>query len=186
MNMKRSGIFAVAALSGLLLSGCGRGQVVQRLEQIAVVTEETLTDILVGTPPERRSLNSTGLQDKPLLEKGIYETVVLSADARAFAQLSRGAIAVKEIEATQQDVVRHLERRLKPRGFAVRSAPYPPDLSNTTHTLLATLTPHTAESADPQRRPPLVMIRLTLTDATTNRILTTRDYYSGRDVRVKM
>jgi hypothetical protein len=188
----------VTTAGTLLGTGCGRqggrGGGTVSLNEAVSNTERTLLDLLLGVPPERQG-TSTTRPDPPLLARGGYERVVLSADAQSFALATRGAISPDGIRDLQERVVRTLDRNLQRRGFRAEGALFGPNLQKTVasgpdqpKTLLVTLTPQTEQAGSPTERAQgraatIVLIRLTITDPATGAMLVQRDYYSGAEVR---
>lgn len=174
-------IFVVAA-------GCGRGGG-SRLASgdVAAITEEALTDLLLGVPPERAA-TMTAPADRPILKTGVYETVFIAADAKGFSEISRGAISEDDIRAVEQRVVEQVDKNLKRRGFSAERGSFPMGSVDREKALVATLTPTTQEGGSPQDRAEnrgttYVLVRLTVTDPKTREILAQRDYYSGHEMR---
>lgn len=170
-------------------AGCGRGGGASRVAigDVAVITEEALTDLLLGVPPDR-AVQMTAPPDKPILKSGVYETVFIAADAKAFSEISRGTISAEDIRAVEQRVVEQVDKNLKRRGFSAERGKFPMGEIDREKALVATLTPTTQEGGSPQDRAEnrgttYVLVRLTVTDPKTRTILAQRDYYSGQELR---
>jgi hypothetical protein len=187
--MRRNGWRSIvfAAMGVVLLAGCGRGIPASRLSDVVPITVDALAVLLVGTPD---SENATRLSptDKPLLQEGVYEKVIVAADTAGFAHASRNGITPKDVAEVQRRVVEDLQKMLRKRGpYTVEGIPYPP-AEKADRTLIATLTPHTELAGSPEERAAgkgrtMVFIRLALSDAKTGEVLRLRDYYSGADAR---
>jgi hypothetical protein len=149
------------------------------------MTAETLAVLLLGDPDA--SATQMAPADKPLLEKGIYESVAVSADAARFADVSHGALSKDDVLVLEKGVVEKLNKPLRRRGFSATEVPYPPAVT-TEKTLVATLVPIIHESGSEEEKrneknKKLILVRLTVSDPRTNDVLAQRDYYSGADVR---
>ena len=180
---RRLAILAIV-FSALAAAGCRGGSAV-RLTDLAPITADTITRVLVGIPMEQRATQPTA--EAGVLKAEVYETAVITADAEAFAKVSRGTLSVRDIEALQNDVVNRVSDNLKAYRFKARGAKYPPMISEP-RTLLATLTPTTEEAGSPADRAAgkgktLILVRLTVTDPLTGAVLAERQYYSGTDAR---
>jgi hypothetical protein len=177
----------LALLSLLLILSsvaCSRRQVAGRLEQAQVVTQQTLFNALLGEDPNERfaPIRDTRYADKPLLEKGIYENVYLLVDVEEFVKISRGSVDKGEVEAVQKNIITSLKKPLEKRGFSIVNN------TNTPKTLKIWLTPTLQESVakptSPQeKKTPLILVKMVISDAQTGDILTERSYYSGQDVK---
>jgi hypothetical protein len=182
--MARQIVILATVFMALVLAGCRGGSSV-RLTDLAPMTADTITRVLVGIPPEKRATQPTA--EVGLFKAGVYETAVISADAGAFAKVSRGTLTARDIEALQKDVVSRVSENLKSYRFNARGAKYPPVVSEP-RTLVAILTPATEETGSPADRAAgqgktMVLIRLTVTDPLTGTILAERQYYSGTDAK---
>ena len=187
-TMLRAGMIAGPA-AVFALAGCGRGVPSAGFGDVVELTEEALRDLLLGLPPERTA-TLAARPDPPLLKQGVYETVLLAADAEGFVRVSGGSVAAAAIRDVEKRVGERLDRQLKRRGFRASVVPFGPEAAqgSAEKALLATLTPATQETGSPRERAEgkgktLVFVRLTITDPRTGTILSRRDYYSGRDVR---
>jgi hypothetical protein len=165
----------------ICVTGCSRRQVSGRMEQAQIVTQETLYNVLLGEDLSRPGpIRDTRYSDKPLLEKGVYENVVLLADTEGFVKISRGSVDKGEVEAVQKNIIGALKKPLQKRGFAFVTDP------NTPRTLKVFLSPILQESVSKQpNKAPLILVKMTISDPQTNTILTERTYYSGQDVKVE-
>lgn len=176
-----AGVSALAAV----LAGCSQGIPKATLLDATVQTQQTLLDLLLGPAPGRRG-SANVPADPPLLEKGVYENVVLSMDAEGFVEASRGNIKIQELRTLEKEVLNGVGKVLEKRGFTLRGAVYPPPAIADARTLLVTLTPFTEEGGAPSERAAgrgtvYVLVRLTVSDPQTGANLRVRDYYSGRD-----
>lgn len=183
------GLYLLLVVIAVLLAvaGCGRGGSRLAFGDVAATTEEALTDVLLGVPPER-ALTMTAPPDKPLLKLGVYDSVYIAADAKGFAEISRGAISESDIVALEQRVVEQVDRNLKRRGFRAERGTFPMGGIDRDRVLIATLTPTTQEGGSPQDRAEnrgttYVLVRLTVTDPKTRTVLARRDYFSGHEMR---
>lgn len=170
-----------------MLTGCSRGIPPASFDDAVSITEGTLRDLLLGLPPERTATLSTP-PDPPLLKTGVYETVLIAADAEGFARVSRGSVRAADVLELQSRVVEQLDRDLKKRGFRARGGAYGAAVRGEEKILVAALTPSTEVGGSPKDRAEgkektYILIRLTLTDPRTGAILRRQDYYSGRDVK---
>lgn len=183
-------ILTLLAGFGLLLpGGCGRGSAPSGVafSDVAAMTEQVLTDLLLGLPPHIAD-TLPARPDPALLKKGVYEHVFLATDGKGFAGASRGEIAEADIQALEKRVVEGVDKTLKASGFSAERIGYPVTAPDRSRSLVVTLTPTTQESGSPQERAErrnktFVLIRLTVTDPATGSVLAQRDFYSGRDVR---
>lgn len=158
------------------------------LADVADLASDALLGALLGTPPERVAM-LMGKPEPPLLEKGIYETVLLATDTAGFARASKGALSEEDLNAVEANVVKQVGKYLKKLEFRINPTPFPPEGEPVKQpkTLLATFTPETEEGGSPDDKrkgnaKTYVLIRLTITDPQTRAVLRVRDFYSGRDV----
>ena len=201
--MKQNGILRWLALASVVMmtvfmSACSRGQATSRLQQAEIVTEETLLQTLLGTDSDPRGpIRDTRYVDKPLLEKGKYEHVLLFADTDAFIKLSRDSVSRSDIEMVQKNIITRLQKPFARRGFTLATSA-PNSAGNTSdsskgHTLKVTLSPKlqdavnspskSSKSSFQKEKPALILVKMTITDAETGVVLTEREYYSGQDVK---
>jgi hypothetical protein len=172
----------LSLLSLLSLSACSRRQVAGRLEQAQIVTQETLQSVLLGEDPNVRfaPIRDSRYADKPLLEKGIYEHVYVLIDTEAFVRISRGSVDKGEVEAVQKNILASLKKPLEKRGFSIVND------TNTSKTLKIFLSPTLQESvatSQQEKKSPLILVKMVISDAQTGVVLTERSYYSGQDVK---
>ena len=187
---RRFALCVIAALcAASTLSGCGRTNPPVRVDDVVEMTEETLTDLLLGNG-RNLPVTSTAPVDKPLMQKDVYETALIAADEQGFEKMSRGSLKAESIREIEARVVRTVNKNIAPKGFAARliAFPPPPDVATQDKTLLVTLTPATQETGSPKDRAEnkadrLILVRLLVTDPRTGATLAERDYYSGADVR---
>ncbi len=177
-------LLLMTLLMGFALAGC-KGSSTVRLADLAPLTSETITLLLVGIPPEQRATQPTA--EIGLLKPEVYETAVISADAEAFAKVSRGTLTVDDLEALQKNVVNRVSDNLKSYRFKARGAKYPPVISEP-RTLIIKLTPATEETGSPADRAAgkgktMVLVHLIVTDPQTGAILAERQYYSGTNAK---
>lgn len=170
-----------AAVAG----GCGGGLADISFDDAREITRQSLREMLLGVP---ETATRQTPPDPPLLRAGIYETLLLSADAEGFARVSKGAIGVGAVRDAERQLARDLDRDLKKRGFSARPLVFGQTPESAAKTLLAVLTPTTQEGGSPRERTEgknktFVLVRLTITDAATGAVLRRLDYYSGRDVK---
>ena len=177
----------LALLSLALVSGCGQSSPPMRVDDAVDATEDALTTLLLGAGQDATSLAHA---DKPLLVKGVHDTVYITADAEGFHRLSRGAFTLASVQEIENRVVKAVGGNIKKKGFAAVAATYPMTLmpDQQSHALTATLLPAIQDSGSPQdlasgKGKTLVLIRLIIADAATGTVLSERDYYSGNDVR---
>ena len=180
-------IFSVLLVFFALAAGCGRGGSRAAIADVAAMTEETLTDLLLGVPPERAATR-TAPPDPPLLKRGVYETAIIAADAKGFAEVSRGTITADDIRALEKRVVEQVNKRLQGKGFSAEQASYPVGSVDRAKAVVVTLTPTTQEGGSPQDRAEnrgrtYILVRLMVADPNTRVILAQRDYYSGQELR---
>lgn len=173
--------------AAVFATGCRKGAAPLRLADAEYITVETLTRLLLGDPPREQDLHPE-TAEKPLLKEGVYDKVVIAADADSFARVSRGAISAKDLRELETRVVSDVDKKLKKRGFSASGATFPPPAQTEARTLLATITPVIEEAGSPtdrahRRNDALVLIRLTVTDGQTGIVIARRDFYSGTDVR---
>jgi hypothetical protein len=179
------GLVGIAAL--LFLSGCGgHSEQIMRVDDAVEATEDALTTLLLGPPPDPTSLAPL---DKPLLVKGTHDTVYIAIDEPGFVGISHGTFKPENLHEIEERVVKTINANIKRKGFSAQatSYPVPSDLSQQPHALIATLLPSTEDTGSPQdhargRNKQLVIIRLIVSDAATGAVLAERDYYSGADV----
>ncbi len=185
--MKRRDFVGSLFGAGLLaLAGCGGGLPEADFEDAIRTTRGTLRDLLLGV--EDTDVTRPVKPDPPLLKQGVYETVLIAADADAFARASQGSLNARDVQQMQRRVVEDLDKDLKRRGFSARNVPFGAGARGAEKALLATLTPITQEGGSPRERAEgkgrtYIVIRLTVTDPRTGAILSQRDYYSGHDVK---
>lgn len=181
-NLLRLGVtIALAALAG----GCGSGLPDISFDDAREITRQTLHEALLGAP---ESATRRIPPEPPLLRAGVYETVLLSADAEGFARVSNGAINPRAVREAERRLARDLDRDLKKRGFSARAVVFGQAPKGEGKTLLAVLTPTTQQGGSPRERADgknktFVLVRLSITDAATGSVLRQLDYYSGRDVK---
>ncbi len=171
----------------VLCGGCGQSAPSMRVDDAVEATEDALTTLLLGASDDATSLAT---RDRPLLVKGVHDTVYITADAEGFHRLSRGAFTLKSVGEIEDRVARTVNNNVKKRGFTAVTATYPATLSpdQQPRALTATLLPAIQDSGSPQdlaqgKGKRLVLIRLIVADAATGTVLSERDYYSGNDVR---
>lgn len=167
-------------------TGCGGSLPDVSFDDAREITRETLREMLLGE--REASATRRTPPDPPLLRKGVYETVLVSADAAGFARVSGGAISTDAVRDAERGVVRDLNKDLAKRGFSARALPFGQTPGSGAGTLLATLTPTTEPGGSPRERAEgknktFVLVRLSIADATTGAVLRRIDYYSGRDVK---
>jgi hypothetical protein len=119
------------------------------------------------------------------MEKGKYETAIISADAAGFHDVSRGALTQDKMKDIGSKIVAEVDKRLKPAGFSAQRGDFPPETTQD-KALLVTLVPTTAPTGSVAERArgggrTMVLVRLTVTDPRTNDILAQRLFYSGSD-----
>jgi len=184
-----------AAALILTVSGCG-GQRSMRasLADVTALTQYALLSAIAGAPSDARGALPSQPAEPPLLAKGVYETVIISADTAGFARVSKGALTESDLETVAINVTLGVARELKRAGFAARLTPYPTDnavlAAAPDKPILATLTPTIEESGSPSDRaagksPTFVKILLTVTDPKTGTLLRQREFYSGANVKKK-
>jgi hypothetical protein len=155
-------------------------------EDARELTRQTLREMLLGEREESATRRTP--PDPPLLRKGVYETVLVSADAAGFARISRGSISAEVVREAERRIAGDLNKDLARQGFSVRALPFGQRPENTVRTLLATLTAATQEGGSPRERAEgknktFVLVRLSVSDAATQTVLRQIEYYSGRDVQ---
>lgn len=186
--MKRREFLAMTGVGALLaLTGCGRGLPAADFDDAVQITEETLLELLLGTPPDRDATRRTP-PDPPLLKAGLYDTVLLSVDAEGFARVSKGSVSVEAGRELQRRVVDRLNQDLQKQGFSARGVPFGQRNRGAARTLRVILTPTTEEGGSPRERaegknPTYLLVRLTIEDPASGAIVRQRDYYSGRTVK---
>ena len=189
--MRRFGGILTAFIA-LCVIGCNGPAPSVNLDDLASLTSDALLALLLGPTPQERAASATPL-DNPLLEKGVYDSVVLTADAKEFAHLSHNALSEKRVAEIMRRITEEMNSRGRKRGFQFRQSSYPATITDD-KTLLVTLTPtlndisavtdrDAVTDKNKERRPSkLLMARLTVTDPKTNAILAERLYYSGAEI----
>jgi hypothetical protein len=129
-----------------------------------------------------------GTPEPPLMQKGGYESVLVSTDTAGFSQESKGALSEQDLKAIETDVIKRTGLIFKRRGFTVSAISFPPHPDPTANALLATFTPTTEEGGSPTEKqtgkaPTFILIRLTVSDPKSGTVLRIREFYSGRDAR---
>lgn len=181
-------LLATTAVLALTTVGCGNSTPVIHLDDAVAMTEDTLTEALLG--PNHVSETDPTPRDKPLLRRGVYETVLIAADEKAFSKISRGALKDESIRDVEDRVTKTVEKRISRRGFTAKRVDYPvsaADIAANDKVLLATLMPVTEDAGSPidhaeGKARKLILVRLTIADPRSGNILMVRDYYSGSDV----
>ena len=171
----------------ILCGGCGQSAPPMRVDDAVEATEDALTTLLIGASDDATRL-APG--DKPLLVKGVHDTVYITADAEGFHRLSRGTFTLASVQEIENRVAKTVAGNVKKKGFTAAATTYPVALTpdQQTRALTATLLPAIQDSGSPQdlaegKSKKLVLIRLIVADAATGTVLSERDYYSGSDVR---
>jgi hypothetical protein len=176
-------ILALLVMTGMA-TGCGRGPNAIRLSDVVPLTTDTLSILLLGDP--NVSATQIAPADRPLLQTGVYETVAVATDVPGFVELSKGALTASDVTTLQRRVVEELDKRLKKHRFSATETPFPPNVG-VDRALVATLSPQIQEitgGGDKARPKKLLLVRLSIVDPKTGRILAQRDYYSGTDVKL--
>lgn len=182
---RRIGGLIVILLAFCSLFGCNGKTPPVEISDLTGRTAEALSELLLG--PTEDSPTRTTPQDKPLLQRGGYESAYLSADGKGFEEKSRRVLSEKRVAEIMKAVAEDLTRRGRKRGFAVQTTDYPATI-DAEKTLIATFTPAITDvspsvGANKNRvGDKLLMARLTVTDAKTGAVLAERLYYTGTDV----
>jgi hypothetical protein len=183
-------LLTAATLALPLVAGCGNSAPVIKVDDVVELTEDTLTETLLG--PQDRSATDPVPRDRPLLRKGEYETVLIAADEKGFASLSKGALREDSVREITERVTRTVNKRVSKHGFKAKRISFPPPGSAALpeeRPIIATLVPVTQEAGSPQDKAQgkgrqMILVRLTVTDPKNGTILAARDYYSGTDVPI--
>lgn len=194
MSIVSRRLFVAFLAAPLLLAGCSRRIQSVTMADASGLATDALLNVLLGTPPSRRSVITK--PEAPLLEKGVYDNVVLTTDEPGFVRVGKGAISEKDIQSVEKEVVRLTSGYFKSqdapiKDFTISAAPYPLDNASVPDkTLVATFTPETEEGGSPEDRrrgkgKTFVLFRLTVTNPRTGAVLRVREFYSGRDAGVK-
>ena len=151
-------------------------------------TTEALSELLLG--PSEDDPTRIAPQDKPLLQRGLYETAYLVADGKGFETASRRVLTEKRVSEIMRAVAEDLNKRGKRRGVSIRALDYPATLTEAEQdkAVIATFTPAITDvsptvGAQAKRDgDKLLMARLTVVDARTKTTIAERLYYTGTDV----
>ncbi|GAB4456902.1 MAG: hypothetical protein OHK0029_15660 [Armatimonadaceae bacterium] len=177
-------VLLLTLLLGLLGSGgCrGGGRSIQTGDVSALATDAIL-QVLIGLPEEQRATRPQA--DLGLLRDGKYRAVMIAADGPAFAEVSRRALTVGQIQKIEEEVIARVARELKSSGYRVERVDFPPQTTEP-RTLTIALTPATREVGSPSERArnegkTLVFVQMTVRDAASGEVLAVREFYSGED-----
>jgi len=184
--LRIAGAGAVLLAAVLSATGCGGGLPDVSFDDAREITRQTLRELLLGQREESATRRTP--PDPPLLRKGVYETVLLSADAAGFARISGGAISADAVREAERQIAGDLNKDLAKQGFSARTLPFGQRPEGAARTLLVTLTPTTEQGGSPRERAEgknktFVLVRLTVTDAAGGAVVRQMEYYSGRDVK---
>src|SRR5215218_6169116 len=138
---RRDFLHIVGGAAVLLAPGCGGSLPDVSFDDAREITRQTLREALLGE--REASATRRTPPDPPLLRKGVYETVLVSADAAGFAAVSGGAISAEAVREAERQIVRDLNKDLSKRGFSARALPLGQTPESAARTLRATLTPTT-------------------------------------------